>query len=69
MNFIMMMPWHENTCHITGPLREESIGHQWILPHPVMQIIDIFFVVSLNTEQSFEQTIKLLVIRDSLNFL
>ena len=45
----MMMSWHENTFHITGPLWGESTSQWWIplTKGPAMLSFGVFFVVSL----------------------
>ena len=47
---VMMLSWHGNTFHVTGPFWGESIGHRWIplMTGPVMQTFDEFFLVCLN---------------------
>ena len=45
----IMTSWYGSAFQITGPLRTEFTGHQWIPPHkvPVIQSFDYFFVVSM----------------------
>ena len=45
-----MTSWHENTICIAGPLCGESIGNQWIPPHPSKSQWCGAFAVSLLLE-------------------
>ena len=64
----MMTSLNGNIFRVTGPLRGESTGHRWI-PLTEASDAELWCFIWLAPEQMAEQTVKILVIRDTMELI
>ena len=64
----MMMSWHVNTLHITGPLWGESTSQQWS-PSQRASNAELVCFLCCRPGKAVKQTVKLPAIWDNFDFL